>query len=99
MGTKDTTKRLVSMLSELLLIMACYFLCGVIRVFLPLGRAYAFRDTISYAYLAVLYAVVFVLIHYLLGGYDSLKFGSARKELLRIVLGELLGCLVMTSVI
>lgn len=99
MGTKDTTKRLVSMLSELLLIMVCYFLCGVIRVFLPLGRAYAFRDTISYAYLAVLYAVVFVLIHYLLGGYDSLKFGSARKELLRIVLGELLGCLVMTSVI
>lgn len=99
MGTKDTTKRLVSMLSELLLIMVCYFLCGVIRVFLPLGRAYAFRDTISYAYLAVLYAVVFVLIHYLLGGYDSLKFGSARKQLLRIVLGELLGCLVMTSVI
>ena len=99
MGTTDTTKKLVSMLTELLLIVACYYLCGVIRVFLPLGRAYAFRDTISYAYLAVLYAVVFVLIHYLLGGYDSLKFGSVRKELLRIVLGELLGCLVMTSVI
>lgn len=99
MGTKDTTKKLVSMLMELLLIMACYYLCGVIRVFLPLGRAYAFRDTISYAYLAVLYAAAFVLINDLLGGYDSLKFGSARKELLRIALGELLGCLVMTSVI
>ena len=99
MGTTDTTKKLVSMLTELLLIMACYYLCGVIRVFLPLGRAYAFQDTNAYAYLAVLYAVVFVLIHFFLGGYDSLKFGSLRKELLRIVLGELLGCLVMTSVI
>ena len=99
MGTKDTTKKLVSMLTELLLIMACYYLCGVIRVFLPLGRTYAFQDTNAYAYLAVLYAVVFVLIHYILGGYDSLKFGSLRKELLRMILGELLGCLVMTSVI
>lgn len=99
MGTKDTTKKLVSMLTELLLIMACYYLCGVIRVFLPLGRTYAFQDTNAYAYLAVLYAVVFVLIHYFLGGYDSLKFGSLRKELLRMILGELLGCLVMTSVI
>ena len=99
MGTTDTTKKLVSMLTELLLIMVCYYLCGVIRVFLPLGRAYAFQDTNAYAYLAVLYAVVFVLIHFFLGGYDSLKFGSPRKELLRIVLGELLGCLVMTSVI
>ena len=99
MGTTDRTKKLVSMLSELLLIMACYYLCGVLRVFLPLGRAYAFQDTISYAYLAVLYAVVFVLIHDILGGYDSLKYGGTRKEVLRIVLGELLGCLVMTSVI
>ena len=99
MGTKDTTKKLVSMLTELLLIMVCYYLCGVIRVFLPLGRAYAFQDTNAYAYLAVLYAVVFVLIHYILGGYDSLKIGSLRKELLRMILGELLGCLVMTSVI
>lgn len=99
MGTKDTTKKLVSMLTELLLIIVCYYLCGVIRVFLPLGRAYAFQDTNAYAYLAVLYAVVFVLIHYFLGGYDSLKFSSLRKELLRIMLGELLGCLVMTSVI
>lgn len=99
MGTKDTTKKLVSMLTELLLIMICYYLCGVIRVFLPLGMAYAFQDTNAYAYLAVLYAVVFVLIHYFLGGYDSLKFSSLRKELLRMMLGELLGCLVMTSVI
>ena len=99
MGTTDTTKKLVSMFTELLLIIGCYYLCGVIRVFLPLGRAYAFQDTNAYAYLAVLYAVVFVLIHYFLGGYDSLKFSSLRKELLRIMLGELLGCLVMTSVI
>ena len=99
MGTTDTTKKLVSMLTELLLIVACYYLCGVIRVFLPLGRAYAFQDTNAYAYLAVLYAVVFVLIHYFLGGYDSLKFSSLRVELLRMMLGELLGCLVMTSVI
>lgn len=99
MGTTDRTKKLVSMLSELLLIMVCYYLSGVIRVFLPLGRAYAFADTLSYGYLAVLYAVVFVLIHYFLGGYESLKFGGARRELLRIAVGELLGCLVMTSVI
>lgn len=99
MGTKDTTKKLVSILAELSIIMICYYLCGVIRVFLPLGRAYAFQDTNAYAYLAGLYAVVFILIHYFLGGYDSLKFGSLRKELLRIMLGELLGCLVMTSVI
>ena len=99
MGTTDRTKKLVSMLSELLLIMACYYLCGVTRVFLPLGMAYAFRDTIAYGYLAVLYAAVFVLIHYFLGGYDSLKFGGLRGELMRIALGELLGCLVMTSVI
>ena len=79
MGTKDTTKKLVSMFTELLLIIGCYYLCGVIRVFLPLGRAYAFQDTNAYAYLAVLYAVVFVLIHYFLGGYDSLKFSSLRK--------------------
>ena len=72
MGTTDRTKKLVNILSETLLIMACYFLCGVIRVYLPLGRAYAFRDTLSYGYLAVLYTAVFVLVHDLLGGYKSL---------------------------
>ena len=99
MGTTDRTKKLVSMLSELLLILACYYICGIVRVFLPQGKPYAFQDTLSYMYLAVLYDVVFVLIQYILGGYDSLKFGSGRKELVRIALGELLGCLVMTSVI
>ena len=99
MGTTDRTKKLVNILSETLLIMACYFLCGVIRVYLPLGRAYAFRDTLAYGYLAVLYTAVFVLIHDLSGGYKSLKFGGLRIELLRIAVGELLGCLVMTSVI
>ena len=99
MGTTDKTKRLVNILSETLLIMACYYLCGVIRVYLPWGRAYAFRDTLAYGYLAVLYTAVFVLIHDLSGGYKSLKFGGFRREILRIAVGELLGCLVMTSVI
>ena len=99
MGTTDKTKRLVNILSEMLLIMACYYLSGVIRVYLPWGRAYAFRDTLAYGYLAVLYTAVFVLIHDLSGGYKSLKFGGFRREILRIAVGELLGCLVMTSVI
>ena len=99
MGTTDKTKKRVNILSEMLLIMACYFLCGVIRVYLPWGRAYAFRDTLAYGYLAVLYTAVFVLIHDLSGGYKSLKFGGFRREILRIAVGELLGCLVMTSVI
>ena len=66
---------------------------------LPFGRAYAFQDTLSYAYLAGLYTLVFVLIHDLLGSYDSLKAGPVRTELTQIAAGELLGCLVMTSVI
>ena len=40
-----------------------------------------------------------MLIHDLSGGYKSLKFGGFRREILRIAVGELLGCLVMTSVI
>lgn len=99
MGTTDRTKKLVSMLSELLLIMATYFFCGVIRAHLPYCRFFAYSDTLTFGYLAALYAAAFVLIQYLLGGYDSLKFGGMRKELPRIVLCELLGCLVMTSVI
>ena len=60
MGTTDRTKKLVSMAAELLLIIASYYVCGVIRVFLPQGKRYAFADTLTYGYLAVLYAVVFV---------------------------------------
>ena len=99
MGTTDRTKKLVNMLSELLLIMATYFFCGVIRVYLPYFRMFAYSDTVTFGYLAVLYAAAFVLINYLLGGYDSLKFAGMKKEVPRIVLCELLGCLVMTSVI
>ena len=99
MGTTDRTKKLVNMLSELLLIMATYFFCGVIRAHLPYCRFFAYSDTLTFGYLAVLYAAAFVLINYLLGGYDSLKFAGMKKEVPRIVLCELLGCLVMTSVI
>lgn len=99
MGTTDKTKKLVSMAMELLLILGSYYICGAIRVVLPQGKTYAFADTIQYGYLAALYAVVFVAIHYFLGGYDRLKFGGLRRELMRIAFGELLGCLVMTSVI
>ena len=99
MGTTDRTKKLVSMAAELLLIIASYYVCGVIRVFLPQGKRYAFADTLTYGYLAVLYAVVFVVIHDFLGSYDTMKFRGLRGELIRIAFGDLIGCLVMTSVI
>ena len=47
MGTTDRTKKLVNMLSELLLIMATYFFCGVIRVYLPYFRMFAYSDTVT----------------------------------------------------
>lgn len=99
MGTTDRTKRVVNMITELLLILICYFACGVIRAYLPGARYFAYADTVTFVYLAVLYAGAFVLIQYVLGGYDSLKFAGMRRECLGIVLSELLACIVMTSVI
>ena len=43
--------------------------------------------------------MVFVVIHDFLGSYDTMKFRGLRGELIRIAFGDLIGCLVMTSVI
>lgn len=98
-GTTDFTKKILSILIEFALVLAAFFLSGLIRVNLPFGMYYDFRDTLTYSYMGIFYAVAFIFVNYLLGSYGSLKTGKIVKEFIFLLISDIAAGILTTSVI
>lgn len=98
-GTTDLVKKIWSILIEFSLILVAYFLGGLLRVILPFGMDYDFRDTIIYSYMGIFFAVTFIIVNYLLGSYRSLKIGQITKEFIFLLISDLCAGILTTSTI
>lgn len=78
-------------LVDFFLILAIFFLSGLLRVVFPIGATFAMKDIYRFMPLSVLYALVMVMCYWVEGSYHSLRIRSVKRELIKILVTDLIG--------
>ena len=78
-------------LIDFLLIVAAFFLSGLLRVISPFGATFSMRDVYQFMPMSVLYAAVMVMCYWAEGGYHSLRIRIVKRELIKVFVTDLIG--------
>lgn len=74
--------KILNMLSELIILLACYFLSGALRVYIGHGFVsfFAFRDVITFFWFMAAVCIAIVALYAFMGCYQSVHFKSIKRE-------------------
>lgn len=84
---------------ELLLVFAMYWLAVVLRYVIPYGRRFWIGEASSFMALGILFSVTIVLVTYVMGGYFSFHIHGKGKELIKVLVSNLVGFSVTCTII
>ena len=91
--------RLLNVVCDFALLLAVFCLAGLLRTLIPLGKAFFMRDIARFFPLAVVYAIAMVFCYALSGCYASLHCRSTFREALRIALSNMIGLVIVATLL
>lgn len=98
-GHNSKSLQLLNAGIDFCLLLAVFCLAGLLRTWIPLGKAFYMRDIARFFPLAVIYAIAMVFCYALSGSYSSLHCRSTLKEALRVALCNLIGLVLVATLL
>ena len=77
----------VNIIIEYCILLSSYFLCGLLRLFVPIyiARRFAYGDVFKFLPVVMLYALSSIILYWILGDYLSIHFKSYGSMALRVL--------------
>lgn len=88
---KSKLLKTLNVLVDFLLILGVFFLAGLLRVVFPIGAVFSMRDVYRFMPLSIIYSAVMVACYWAQGSYTSLHIRSAKRELIKVAVTDLIG--------
>lgn len=86
-------------LADFVLILAAFFLSGLLRLVFPIGAAFFMNDIYRFMPISVLYAAVMVACYWAEGSYHSLRIRSVKRELIKVFVTDLIGFALVATIL
>lgn len=88
-----------NVLIDFVLIVAIFFVSGLLRVVFPIGATFSMKDIYHFMPLSVLYGVVMVLCYWAEGSYHTLRIRSVKRELIKVLITDLFGFALVATIL
>lgn len=93
--------KLINAISEYVVLIAAYYISGLIRVYIPerMAKVFWWADIVRFAPLIFVAGIVIVLIYYFSGDYSSIHIRNPKVEMAWVLLVQVVGTFIMSGLL